>query len=153
MLSSLKKKKLPKVRLGESYQAELPALLSEKERRRDLGLSSGREGIRVWPGRTALDGKEEMESYLDQSRDKKYNTEQALPLLAWHKLDLAAAQSDLGKFTPIPDTWSLQEKEDFAHALEIHGKDFEILKKVLPLKSMRELVKYYYSRERLIHKQ
>ena len=60
-----------------------------------------------------------MESYLDQSRDKKYNTEQALALLAWHKLDLAAAQSDLTKFTPIPDTWSLQEKENFANTLEV----------------------------------
>ena len=60
-----------------------------------------------------------MESYLAKSREKKYNIEQALALLAWHKMDVVAAQSDLAKFTPIPDTWSRQEKEDFANTLEV----------------------------------
>ena len=60
-----------------------------------------------------------MESYLAQSREKRYNSEQALALLAWHKMDVVAAQADLARFTPIPDTWSLQEKEDFAYTLEV----------------------------------
>ena len=111
-----------------------------------MAISSGREGLRIWSGRLAPDEKGgkttnchgpwgsirylcyikcsflpelELERYLVQSRAMKYNSEQALALLAWHKMDLTAAWSDLAKFTPVPDTWSLQDKEDFAAALEV----------------------------------
>ena len=60
-----------------------------------------------------------MENYLALSRAENYNSEQALALLAWHRRDFVAAKSDLGNFTPLPDTWSLLEKEYFAEALQV----------------------------------
>ena len=61
----------------------------------------------------------EMERYLEVSREQNYNSEQALALLYWHRMDVAAAQADLTNFTPRPNSWSPQEKAAFANTLQV----------------------------------
>merc|ERR1712142_1340680 len=77
-----------------------------------------------------------------------YSREQALAMLFWHKCDLEKAKRDLAKFTPVPSAWSDFEKKLFNEAVKIRGKKFDAIKKMLPDKSVKELIEYYFSRER-----
>ena len=58
---------------------------------------------------------------------------------------------DLANFTPVQDQWKWTEEDKilFEAALKLHGKSFPPIRLMIPEKSTADLVKYYYSRERL----
>ena len=58
---------------------------------------------------------------------------------------------DLANFLPVQDQWKWSEEDKilFEEALKLHGKAFPSIRLMIPEKSRADLVKYYYSRERL----
>ena len=58
---------------------------------------------------------------------------------------------DLANFLPVQDQWKWSEEDKilFEEALKLHGKSFPSIRLMFPEKTIADLVKYYYSRERL----
>ena len=87
----------------------------------------------------------EVSEFIQLAKEKHgYDQEQALAMLFWHQHDLDTALQDLGNFTPSPDQWSQEDKISFQEVIKVHGKSFPSIRQMLPHKSSRDLVKYYY---------
>ena len=75
-------------------------------------------GMLVWS--TSMLRDEDMDKYVHTAFDKyKYNREQALALLFWHKHNMDRAMQDLTNFTPAPSEWSTNDKILFEQALKV----------------------------------
>lgn len=75
-----------------------------------------------------------------------YSKEQALSLLYWHGYDFQKAQPQLAVHFPHPDAhgWSKHDETAFKIFLAENDKNFAKLIRVLPEKTMRNLVRHYY---------
>lgn len=129
------------MRVGKSYQAEVPSILPLGERRPE---QCPERALLVWAPKSDLN-EGSLEHYIWLAKDKYgYNAEQALGMLFWHRHDLEKATSDLANFTPFPDEWTTEDKVLFEQAFQFHGKSFHRIRQMLPDKTIAQLVKYYY---------
>lgn len=131
----------PVIRVGEMYQAKvsvdtLPISASH------LYGDKIHEQL-LWVPTKALDT--EVKKYCNIAwKTHKYQEDQALSFLYYHDCNLELTQEALKSHTPCPDTWTKDEKGTFEQALRYFGKDFDEISKVLPFKTIQEVILYYY---------
>ena len=77
-----------------------------------------------------------------------YSIEQALARLFFHDYNHSRAMRDLAKLTPTSCGWSDCDKRRFEEAFKIEGKNFELIHRKLPDKTIKSIVEHYFSRER-----
>ncbi|KAL5238758.1 hypothetical protein ACI65C_006168 [Semiaphis heraclei] len=127
------------IRVGSNYQADIPELLSRpvnKHKQRPKSLL-------VWyPPKNISEI--QLNEYILFSKNKYgYDTEQCLGVLYWNKHNFKKSMHDLSMFSPHSD-WSILDKSNFESAFKKVGKDFVKISKMLPDKSLKSIICYYY---------
>ena len=130
------------VRIGSEYQADSIPIMDKEN------YKAVEEDLLLWEPTGELSEKEIDDFIVKATDEHNYSKDQAYGLLSWHQLDSAKAKEDLSKYIPQPDLWSHEEKEVFEQGLVIYGKDFDEIKKLLPDKSIKQIVHYYFHRSR-----
>jgi len=136
--------------VGEEYQATIPEC-------RPLGAKEKQEypdkDVLLWSPNSFQDT--ELDKYeVTAVTMYGYNKEQALGMLFWHKhlsdtpFSMSRAIEDLANFTPASSRWSENDQILFEEALQIKGKQFREIQKLMPEKTIKAIVQHYYSRER-----
>ena len=127
--------------VGEKFQVEVPNILTDEERKEYE--SETIKDLQVWRPTNLPDA--DVEAYLKLACDKyNYSLDQAYALLYWSKQDLLEAEKNLEIFTPCPDSWNSYEKLAFEQGYQIYQKDLKEIKEMLPMKTLKEIVEYYY---------
>ena len=127
--------------VGEKFQVEVPNVLTDEERK-EYEAETNKE-LQVWRPTNLPDA--DVEAYLKLACDKyNYSLDQAYALLYWRKQDLLEAEKNLEIFTPCPDSWNNDEKLAFEQGYQIYQKDLREIKEILPMKTLKEIVEYYY---------
>eukprot|EP00118_Oscarella_pearsei_P015780 m.145288 g.145288 ORF g.145288 m.145288 type:complete len:574 (+) comp38415_c0_seq3:156-1877(+) len=132
----------PEMRVGEDFQAVLPEFCETKVVKPDRP-----EGLNVWsPTDDSAVPEALVEEFVKEARlSNRYNLEQALGMLFWHKCDIKKAKADLVNFVPYPDDFNLEDRVMFEQGYQSHGKAFDKIKQLMPDKSLGNLIKFYYS--------
>lgn len=87
-----------------------------------------------------------VEDFIRLAKEKyKYNLEQSLGFLYWHKYDIKRTLSDMPNYTPYPDEWTMEDRALFEQAYQFHQKSFSKINQLLPDKKLSSIVKYYYT--------
>jgi len=132
-----------KIRLGTEYQTEIPELLLD-EQKQEYELETEEPSVMLWSSTTSLPD-EDIESFVKKAcKEYRYSSEQAHGMLFWHQYNVDKASEDLSNFTPSPDEWNDKEKLMFEKGFQWHGKQFDLIKKLLPQKNMKALIQHYY---------
>ena len=132
-----------KIRLGLEYQTEVPEVLSDKQKE-EYELKTEEPSLMLWSSTTSVSDKD-IEDFVNKAcKEYKYSSEQAHGMLYWHQYCIDKASEDLANFTPSPDEWNDKEKLLFEKGFQWHGKQFELINKLLPRKNMKALIQYYY---------
>ena len=129
-----------KVRVGPEYQVDrIPHVDKENYNPKE-------EDLILWRPSHDISEKE-IDNFISLAvSDYNYSKDQAYGLLYWHKMNIKTAKEDLVKYVPQLDLWSSEERDVFEKGLLIHGKDFVEIKKLLPDKSSKQIVLYYFHR-------
>ena len=123
------------------YQVDVLEVLADEERK-EYEAKTNKE-LQVWRPTNLPDA--DVEAYLKLACDKyNYSLDQAYALLYWRKQDLLEAEKNLEIFTPCPDSWNNDEKLAFEQGYQIYQKDLKEIKEMLPMKTLKEIVEYYY---------
>ncbi|XP_022176439.1 REST corepressor 2-like [Myzus persicae] len=127
------------IRVGSNYQADIPELLSQPENKHKQRPKS----LLVWlPPKNISEV--ELNDYILFSKNKYgYGTEQCLGLLCWNKHNLEKSIHDLPMYSPYSN-WSIHDKANFESAFNKIGKNFVQIAKMLPDKSLKSIICYYY---------
>ncbi|GFQ69225.1 REST corepressor 2 [Trichonephila clavata] len=113
--------------------------------------SENEKSTLVWSPCSTIDDKGLVE-YLNEAKEKNEHTEeQSLGLLFYNRYNLEQSREDVKKHVPLPDIWSKQDKEMFEEGFKIYGKNFSMIHRRLPDKSMKRIIEYYYSWKRTKH--
>ena len=124
--------------IDEKFQAEIPEVLTLEERKEYEATVEA--DMQVWGPDLA-----DVETFLKFARGKmNYSLEQAFGLLFWCQHDIERATLQLKNFKPSPDKWNKDEKLVFDQGHQIYGKELREFQKMLPRKSLKEIVEYYY---------
>lgn len=126
--------------IGMEFQAEIPEVLT-LEARKDYE-SSTEAHLQVWSPTDLPD--DVVEAYLRLADGKNYNLEQAFGLLFWVQHDIERATEHLEIFKPCPESWNENENLIFGQGFSIYGKELREFLKMLPRKSLKEIVEHYY---------
>ncbi|XP_016659529.1 REST corepressor-like isoform X1 [Acyrthosiphon pisum] len=128
------------IRVGSDYQADIPELLLRPENKHKQRPKS----LKLWFPPKKI-SEVQLNDYILLSKNKySYDTEQCLGLLYWNKHNLEKSIRDLSNFSPHPN-WSILDKSNFESAFNKFGKDFVQINKMLPDKSLKSIICYYYS--------
>ena len=79
-----------------------------------------------------------------------YSLELALEILHKHDYSPIAAMAEVGQCAPpqqLVSLWSEHERCAFEHGICTYGKDFDAIHRLLPSKSVRELIGFFYERK------
>ncbi|XP_065184240.1 REST corepressor 1-like [Sycon ciliatum] len=139
----------PSSRVGEEYQAELPAFSGpapEAGYREDINeVCCG--GGPLWKPELCSLSEKTVEDYITKARTTySYSADQALGMLHWHNFNVEAAFRDMANFVPFPDEMAATEDQlVFEEAFAMHGKCFRRIHEIMPEKDIGSLIRYYYN--------
>ncbi|GFV53455.1 REST corepressor [Trichonephila clavipes] len=135
------------VKVGSKYQAVIPNLIPEGLQRND---ESEDERL-IWSPCCTIDD-EKLADYVNETKEKfEYSQEQSLGILFANGYDLQKAREDVLKYEPRPVKWSIEDKALFEEGFNLHGKNFDMICKMLPDKPMKSVIEYYYSWKKTRH--
>lgn len=135
-----------KIRVGPSFQASIPPLRS---RNYDImGLESFNEDKLMWqPSRIPENSVNNFLNAIKSFPSRKLNEEKVLYLL--HQCDYDTEEA-YRRFQLLPEPatdagiWSEEECKNFEKVLQCHGKKFHYVPKLIPAKSVKDVVEFYY---------
>ncbi|XP_066428529.1 REST corepressor 3-like [Eleutherodactylus coqui] len=88
---------------------------------------------------------ETLDEYINVAKDTYgYNEEQALGLLLHHGYNIEEAVADMPNFMPVKKIWTEDEKKKFEFGFKSYGKQFRLIQRMLPQKSIPDVVEFYY---------
>lgn len=91
-----------------------------------------------------------MNDFIRLAKEKyKYDQEQSLGFLNWHKHDIKQTLADMPNYTPYPDEWSMEDRALFEQAFQFHQKCFSKINQLLPDKTLSSIIKYYYTSKKV----
>ncbi|KAL1428675.1 hypothetical protein MTO96_003024 [Rhipicephalus appendiculatus] len=129
------------VHIGSKYQARVPRTVPSGLPPAD---STPDRAVQVWSPRGGISDSK-LDAYTSFAAELYgYNEEQALGLLQWHGHDLDKAISELANFVPVVDEWTAEDNARFENALVVHSKNFRVIQRLFPKKTIPSLVKHYY---------
>lgn len=129
------------VHIGSKYQVRVPRTVPSDLPPAD---STPDRAVQVWSPRGGISDSE-LNDYASFAAELYgYNEEQALGVLQWHGHDLDKAASELGNFVPVVDKWTAEDDARFENALVVHSKNFRVIQRMFPKKTIASLVKHYY---------
>ncbi|XP_060845291.1 REST corepressor spr-1-like [Rhopalosiphum padi] len=131
------------IRVGSDYQADIPELLSHTKNK----CNQQQNSLLVWlPPKKIADVK--LNDYIYFAKKKYgYDIEQSLGLLLWNNYNFVKSIQDLPVFSQVLN-WSIIDKNNFEVAFQQFGKNFLEIKKILPDKSLKTIIGYYYLRKK-----
>eukprot|EP00053_Salpingoeca_punica_P008236 m.74455 g.74455 ORF g.74455 m.74455 type:complete len:677 (+) comp14504_c0_seq1:150-2180(+) len=141
------------VRVGDDYQAIIP--MAEFAANADLNKYT--EGLPkhvadprlVWSPSHCTLSQQEVDLYVArcQQASPAISIDQALGILHWHNYNAEAALADVKEYEPHPDLyahWLPPEVAAFEQAFVLHGKRFHKISAMIPGKSTRNVIRFYY---------
>lgn len=143
-LPKVSKPKKAEIRIGGSYQADIPPIKkqSQAEDGECLSYLVYRPSNKV--------SEEQFEEFIKIAKNKYgHGVEMAHNAMCWGGHDLKAAESILSNYHPNPMVeWSKADRVLFEQGFKTYGKDFFKIKiNILVNKSVQSIVKYYYERK------
>ncbi|GFQ70364.1 REST corepressor [Trichonephila clavata] len=126
-------------RVGPKHQADIPNLIPAGLRLKDENEEDGL----IWSPCSTIEDKILVE-YVDETREKlEYSREQSLGILFWNAYDLEKTREEVMKYRPNLDNWSREDKALFEECFQLYGKNFGMIRKMLPNKPMKSMIEYY----------
>lgn len=136
-----------KIRVGSNFQASIPSLRSRND---DIvePVDSCVEDQLLWqPSRISENSVNIFLNVIKSYPSRKLSEEQVLYLL--HQCDYDTDEA-YRRFQLLPDPvadagiWSEDECKHFERVLQFHGKKFHMVTKIIPSKSVKDVVEFYY---------
>ncbi|GFY78426.1 REST corepressor 3 [Trichonephila inaurata madagascariensis] len=134
------------IKVGPEHQADIPNLIPEEL----CPKSENEKATLVWAPCSTIDDKI-LVDYVNETEKLGYTQEQSLGVLFWNANDLEKTRADISVYGPIPDFWSKEDKALFEEGIKIYGKNFSMIRRMLPDKPMKSVIEYYYSWKKTRH--
>lgn len=143
-LSSGKSDKENEIKIGPNFQADIPPLIENED---DLIEPDYNDKLLWKPSEISETVVNNYLKSIKSSQCRRMSEEEALYLLHQCDYDTDEAFRRL-QLLPEPvseeDIWSEEECRHFERVLQYHGKKFRLVTKVVPSKSVQDVVKFYY---------
>lgn len=133
-----------KIRVGSHFQASIPPLRSRGD---DLIEPAIKDQILWQPSRIPENSVNNFLTAVKATPSRKINEERILYLLHQCEYDTEEA---FRRFQLLPEPasdaeiWSEEECKNFEKVLQFHGKKFNYVQKLVPSKSVKDVVAFYY---------
>ena len=134
-----------KIKVGPPFQADIPSVV--RSRYDDIMESHPKDQLLWQPSKISENSVYNFLRAIKSSTSRRINEEKILYLL--HQCDYDTEEA-YRRFQLLPEPatdagiWSEEECKNFERVLQCHGKKFHYVQRLVPSKSVKDVVEFYY---------